>query len=116
MVCTTTKNEEETVIQEFREKYMEKMAASLPVLRKTLKLSQGALGEAIGASRDTVAQIEGKKRKMTWNTFLALLLLFDKNPESATLLRALDIYSEELEEQFRLTPGETLTEKKGEKA
>lgn len=108
--------EDMIVIQEFREKYMEKMAASLPVLRKTLKLSQGALAEAVGASRDTVAQIEGKKRKMTWNTFLALLLLFDKNPESATLLRALDIYSEELEEQLRLAPAETLPEKKGEKA
>ena len=40
--------EDMIVIQEFREKYMEKMAASLPVLRKTLKLSQGALAEAIG--------------------------------------------------------------------
>ena len=97
------------MIQEFRETYMDKMAGSLPVLRKTLKLSQAALAEAIGTSRYTVAQIEGKKRKMTWNTFLALLLLFDKNPESATLLRALGIYSGELEEQLRLTP-----EQKGE--
>ncbi|MBR5868904.1 MAG: helix-turn-helix transcriptional regulator [Clostridia bacterium] len=91
---------------------MEKMAGSLPVLRKTLKLSQAALADAIGTSRYTVAQIEGKKRKMTWNTFLALLLLFDKNPESATLLRALEIYSAELEEQLRLAPAEALQERR----
>lgn len=109
-------NEDKIVGQEFREKYMERMAGNLPVLRKTLKLSQAALAQAVGTSRYTIAQIEGKKRKMTWNTFLALLLLFDKNPESATLLRALEIYSEELEEQLRLAPGENLPEKKGEKA
>ena len=42
-------------------------------------------------------EIETKKRKMTWTTFLSLVLLFDKNEETAVLLRALGIYTDELD-------------------
>ncbi len=80
-----------------REILMEKMADNLPVLRKKLKLSQEGLAKIIGSSRYTVMLIETKKRKMTWNTFLSLVLLFDKNEETAVLLRALEIYTSELD-------------------
>lgn len=80
-----------------REKLMDMMAENLPVLRKKLKLSQESLAKIIGSSRHTVMLIETKKRKMTWNTFLSLVLLFDKNEETAPLLRALDIYTAELD-------------------
>ena len=75
----------------------ERMADNLPVLRKKLKLSQEALAKILGSSRYTVMLYETKKRKMPWNTFLALVLLFDKNEETSPLLNALDIYTEELE-------------------
>lgn len=74
-----------------------KMTENLPVLRKKLKLSQEDLAQLIGSSRYTVMQIETGKRKMTWNTFLSLVLLFDKNAETALLLRALEIYTDEFE-------------------
>ena len=45
--------------------------------------------------------IETKKRKLTWNTFLSLVLLFDKNEDTAVLLRALGIYTDELEAYFK---------------
>ena len=54
----------------------------------------------IGSSRFTVMEVETKKRKMTWTTFLSLILLFDKNDETAVLLRALGIYTDELEAFF----------------
>ena len=40
---------------------------------------------------------ETKKRKMPWNIFLSLVLLFDKNEETAVLLRALEIYTNDLD-------------------
>lgn len=80
-----------------REQLIDKMADNLPVLRKKLKLSQEDLAQLIGSSRFTVMEIETKKRKMTWTTFLSLVLLFDKNEETALLLRALGIYTDELD-------------------
>ena len=82
---------------------MDKMTENLPVLRKKLKLSQEKLAAFIGSSRYTVMLIETKKRRMTWNTFLSLVLLFDKNEETAVLLRALDIYTEDLDNMLKQT-------------
>lgn len=84
-----------------REVLIEKMTENLPVLRKKLKLSQENLAKFIGSSRYTVMLIETKKRRMTWNTFLSLVLLFDKNEETAVLLRALEIYTDELDDMLK---------------
>lgn len=84
-----------------REILIDKMTENLPVLRKKLKLSQEKLAEFIGSSRYTVMLMENKKRRMTWNTFLSLVLLFDKNEETAVLLRALDIYTDDLDNMIK---------------
>lgn len=80
-----------------REILIEKMADNLPVLRKKLKLSQEGLADIIGSSRYTVMLIETKKRKMTWSTYMALVLLFEKSADTEMLLRAFNIYTEELD-------------------
>ena len=87
-------------MDELKERLMENMTENLPVLRKKLKLSQENLAEKIGVSRYTVMLIETRKRKMTWNMFLSLILLFDKSAETAPLLRALQIYTDELDEMI----------------
>ncbi len=92
-VCTLAPDMKEIMIQ--------RMTENLPVLRKKLKLSQEKLANFIGSSRYTVLLIETKKRRMTWNTFLSLVLLFDKNQETAGLLRALDIYTDDLDRMLR---------------
>ena len=84
-----------------REILIDKMTENLPVLRKKLKLSQENLAKFIGSSRYTVMLIETKKRRMTWNTFLCLVLLFDKNEETAVLLKALEIYTEDLDKMIK---------------
>ena len=84
-----------------REILLDKMTENLPVLRKKLKLSQENLAKFIGSSRYTVMLIETKKRRMTWNTFLSLVLLFDKNEETAVLLKALEIYTEDLDKMIK---------------
>lgn len=88
-------------MMETRELLIERMVENLPVLRRKLKLSQETLAQIIGSSRYTVMLIETKKRKMTWNTFLSLVLLFDKNEDTAVLLRALGIYTDELDAYFK---------------
>lgn len=84
-----------------REGLIERMIDNLPTLRKKLRLSQEGLARIIGSSRYTVMLIETRKRKLTWNTFLSLVLLFDKNPETATLMRAMNIYTSELDSFFK---------------
>ena len=88
-------------MMETRELLIERMVENLPVLRRKLKLSQETLAQIIGSSRYTVMLIETKKRKLTWNTFLSLVLLFEKNEDTAVLLRALGIYTDELDAYFK---------------
>lgn len=45
--------------------------------------------------------IETEKRRMTWNTFLYLVLLFDKNEETSVLLKASEIYTEDLDKMIK---------------
>ena len=80
-------------MQDIREKLIDNMTENLPVLRKKLRLTQEGLAQIIGSSRHSVMQIEAKKRRMTWNTFLSLVFLFDKNDETARL----DIYTDDLD-------------------
>ena len=89
------------MLSDKRDILIDRMTDNLPVLRKKLKLSQEMLAEFVGSSRYTVMLIETKKRRMTWNTFLSLVLLFDKNEETAILLRALEIYTEDLDNMLK---------------
>jgi len=87
----------------------ERMADNLPVLRKKLRMTQEELALMIGSSRYTVMLYETKKRRMPWNVFLSLVFLFDKNPETAPLLRVLEIYSEELDSFVRHERGDKMS-------
>lgn len=48
----------------------------LPVLRARIGLSQEAIADKIGISRQTYSSIETGKREMGWTTFLALVAFF----------------------------------------
>ena len=89
------------MLPETKEKLVDNMAENLPVLRKKAKMSQEDLADIIGNSRYTIMSIESKSRRMTWGTFLSLILLFDKKPETSALLRALDIYTDELDDYLK---------------
>ncbi len=80
-----------------RKEYMKRMADNLPTLRAKLSMTQEELAHLIGVSRGTIIMFEKKQRQMTWNTFLSLILVFSKNKDTYILLKALDIYTEELE-------------------
>ena len=77
---------------------IENMSDNLPTLRKKMRISQEGLAEIIGVSRSTIATIERKKKTMTWNMFLSLVLVFTKNSETDKLLSVMEIYTDELNE------------------
>ena len=89
---------------EARQVLIQRMTANLPVLRKKLRLTQDGLANLIGNSRGNVMQIETGRRKMTWNTFLSLILVFEKNPETAQMLRVFQIYTEQLDRTLSGSP------------
>lgn len=78
-----------------KERLISNMTENLPMLRTRLGLTQEELAQKIGVSRSTVLSIENKKREMTWNTFLSLMLLFTKNESTNKLLNVLEIYTDE---------------------
>jgi len=80
---------------ESKKKLIANMADNLQMLRVRLGLTQNELAVKMGVSRHTVMNIESKKREMTWNNFLALILLFTKNEETNKLLNILEIYTDE---------------------
>lgn len=53
-------------------------------------------------SRYTIMCIENGKRKMSWNTFLLLILVFTQNKETNRLVGPLEIYTSELNEYFKI--------------
>ena len=84
-----------------RTEYIAKMAENLPVLRAKLNVTQKELATLIGVSRSTVILFEKGQRQMTWNTFLSLILIFSKNSDTNKLMKALEIYTDELENIFK---------------
>ena len=71
------------------------MVTNLPALRRMLGVSQEGLADMVGLNRSTIAAIENRKRKLSWDTFLALLLIFIKSPSTDKLLNAMEIYTDE---------------------
>jgi DNA-binding XRE family transcriptional regulator len=79
-----------------KDNLMVSMADNLVVLRKKLDLTQAKLADKIGIGRQTLIDIEKKKRPMTWNIFVALLLVFRANSGTSDLLDYFCIYTVEL--------------------
>ena len=75
---------------------MHNMTNALPVMRKSLKLSQNRLSEMTGLGRSTISALERGKLKMSWEAFIALLLIFRVNPESRKLFDPYEIDVERL--------------------
>ena len=67
-------------------------------LRTKLNFTQEEIASMIGVSRHTVISMENKKRPMTWNTFLSLILVFSGNSDTKMLMQVMGILTEELEE------------------
>lgn len=84
--------------KEMKEKLINRLTTELPTLRGAVGASQDEIANAIGVSRQTYNSIELKKRRMTWSTYMALILFFDYNPNSHYTIRQLDVFPYQLDE------------------
>lgn len=86
-----------------KEKYIERLIDELPVLRAKIGLSQAELGEIVGLSRQTYSSIETKKRNMSWNTFMALMMFFSVNESTSEYATSSGLITSELIEVLNIS-------------
>lgn len=79
-----------------RDEIIANMVNNLPLLRMKSGFTQEKLAEMIGVSRQTLVAIENRKRPMSWNVFLACLLVFNQNDDTKKLLELYKIYTDDL--------------------
>lgn len=75
-----------------KEQLIEELTDELPVLRTKASASQEELSKIIGISRQTYGDIERKKRKMSWSTYLSLMLFFDYTKSTHKMIRNLSSF------------------------
>ena len=76
------------------------LTRELSVLRTKADISQEELANLIGVSRQTYGAIERGSRKMTWSTYLSLVLFYDYNQSTHQLIRSLSIFPQNLVKKF----------------
>lgn len=72
------------------------LAPELATLRTKADISQEALAELIGVSRQTYGAIERGTREMSWGTFLSLVLFYDCNQKTSQMLRSIKTIPQEI--------------------
>lgn len=83
---------------EEKEQLIARLTEKLPALRGAAKATQDEIANVIGVSRQTYNAVEMQKRKMTWNTYMSLILFFDYNPNTHYIIRQLDVFPYRLDE------------------
>ena len=83
-----------------KDRFIATLTPNLTVLRTKAEISQEELSNLIGVSRQTYSAIERKVRKMSWNTYLSLVLFFDHNQKTHKMIRQLSIFPQELVIRF----------------
>lgn len=72
------------------------LTKELPLLRARLNISQDVLAKKTGISRQTLSSIETSKSRMSWTTFLALVLFFSVNEQTDEMLLSYKGFTENL--------------------
>lgn len=85
-----------------KDELIKRLTTELPILRAKIGVSQDEISSIVGISRQTYSAIETKKRKMSWNTFLSLILVFGGNEKTSPLIENLGIISPELSEVINI--------------
>ena len=80
----------------YKDTCIELLYENLVSLRAKANITQAEIANLVGISRQTYYAIESGQRTMSWNTYLSLLLFFDTNNFTRSMLRDLNIYPKEL--------------------
>lgn len=82
---------------------MSRMAKALPVMRKSLKMTQSELSSLSGVSRAVISNVELGKQNMNWSTFVAVAAVFEANPDCDKLFNAFDIDLAQIKSYFTVS-------------
>ncbi len=85
-----------------KEKLIDLLTEELPSLRAKIGVSQEELSDIIGISRPTYSAIETKKRRMSWNVYLSLLMCFTQNEKTAPIIDSIGAFPDELKETLNI--------------
>ena len=83
-----------------KERLIAALTPELATLRTKAEISQEELAELIGVSRQTYGALERGARKMSWNTFLSLVLFYDCNQKTHQMLRSIKAIPQEMMKKF----------------
>lgn len=83
-----------------KDSFIATLTPHLAILRTQAEVSQEEIANLIGVSRQTYSAIERKIRKMSWNTYLSLVLFYDHNQKTHQLMRHLSLFPTELIVRF----------------
>ena len=86
------KLEKMQITEENKNELIDLLTNELETLRTKADISQNTLAELIGVSRQTYGDIERKKRRMTWNTYLSMILFFDYNKKTHQMIRDVGVF------------------------
>lgn len=100
---------------EEKDQFVATLTPHLAVLRTRAKISQEEIANLIGVSRQTYSGIERKVRRMSWNTYLSLVLFFDGNQETHELMRQLSAFPAALIAHFNQSADDLSSENKTER-
>ena len=79
-----------------QERLIRNLTANLSTLRAKLDISQDEISKIVGISRQTYSSIEGGKRLMSWQAYLAFVFFFDANAATHSLLHHLECFPDVL--------------------
>lgn len=79
-----------------KEELMSALSENLKVFRNKLQLTQVELASKVGISRQTLMNIENKKRDMAWSAFVAFVCVFREDESTRDLMEHFKIYTPEL--------------------
>lgn len=84
------------VSPDYKDSYIEVLSENLLPLRTKADITQEELASMIGVSRQTYYAIETGRREMSWSTYLSLILFFDTNVATHSMLRSINAYPTDL--------------------
>lgn len=88
--------------EKFKTAYIDKLAENLSMLRAKAGVTQGDVADRIGIARQTYSAIECGRSKMSWNTFMSLILFFKENSQTKEVIKLLGVYTDELENYIKI--------------
>ena len=83
-----------------KDEFIEALTPQLSLLRAKADVSQEQIANLVGISRQTYGALERKARKMSWKTYLSLILFYDYNKKTHKIIRKLSAFPHTLIKRF----------------